>query len=261
MKKMFAAIGRILANLARYTWIAGRLVLQPFAACVGLDLFSEDECEAAVGHIDRALTSAGRAMKPAVRATARAVLPAAGVAARGVGAVATGAAKGVGALALMPLRAVGAVGKSLLGGGGAGGGQSVEQAAAQAAQHAQAQQQRADGQQDARDVVQVLRRVLSARARGAQPDPDHVGRLPASFARYVQSLSVDECERLVAMPTPKLRDRMSGTVPAGIRSPEMIAQAPADELAAKRAARRDEVRERFRARTADDVLADIRMSA
>ena len=133
--------------------------------------------------------------------------------------------------------------------------------AAQAAQQAAAQQQRADDQQDAREVLQHLRRVLSARARGEQPAAEHGCRLPEGVARYVGALTMDECRKLTGMPTVRLRDLLAGKEVQGIRTPDQIASAPADELAARRAATRQAVKKRVSTRGIDDVLARVPQSA
>ncbi len=258
MRNLLAQIGRMLSTVFRWVWVGGKAVLQPVIEAGSFFLFSEPS-----GFYDgpswltRGLESVGRKLEPAARATV-------GLAATGAAAALTGAAgvaRGVGRTGDAVLGLPGRILRGAFGGGG--GGQQPDEAAVaqQAAAQAQQQQTRADNAQDAREVVQHLRRVLSARSRGQVPDAEHVSRLPAAVAAYVAALSPDECGKLIAMPTARLRDLMGGKPVDGIRTPDEIASAPADELAARRAARREEVRARLRARSVDDVLAEVRMTA
>ena len=255
MRSFMASIRRALRSVIRpLYWIsvAGRLVLQPAAALVGLELFTHEEAEAGMEHVGAFCGKAWDVVAEPVQLVGKGLVK--GVV--GVGAAAM-------AVVSAPGRVLGAVSRAAAGGPGP---QPTAAAVGNDAVNAVIDQQRkADDAADARETIQVLRRVLSARARGDRPQPDMVDRLPPRLAAYVSGLTTEECGKLASRPTAALRIILSGRGIEGVRSPEEVAAAqdPAAMLAAKHTAVRDAVKEAIGSRpkptvrSVDDIMAEM----
>lgn len=114
-----------------------------------------------------------------------------------------------------------------------------EQAAATGARRAKFEGVAADTAADERVMLQAVRRVASARARGVRPDPEAVALLRPDVVRYLLALTPEECGRLATSRVPAVRALLdTGVAPEGVRSPsEVAADTPEPEASHPSAAR------------------------
>lgn len=120
-----------------------------------------------------------------------------------------------------------------------------EAAAQRAAQQQEAERQAvADRQAEARELVQAVRSVAAARARGERLDDVALQRLPEPVRDYLLALDRDECAAVAAASVMGLRGVLKGRPLEGVRSPEETRQASTAEVVSEEqlAARRAEVR-------------------
>ena len=268
MRKILAAIGRMLAAMAKWTWIGGRLVLQPFAGCIGMSLFSEEEAVAGLDHV----ATAGRALSKGVGRVASGIAHS-GLsdsvvrAGRGLGQAATG-------LAALPFRAVGAVGRVLMGsgGGGGGGGPSEQAVADQAAQVEEIRQARVAQQRDQSEVLTAMRRCCACKAAGKDSADVDSARLPQELSALMSRMTEREAAIVARTPTRDLQLYLAGKATIeGLRPASDVAagnapapartKSPEHAAAELRARTRAELREQIRSERRAMVANDIGMAA
>ena len=247
MRKLMATIGRMLAAMAKWTWIGGRLVLQPLAACIGMSLFSEEEVQAGWDHVERAAGVVGRGLSAAAR----------GVAHSGIGESLVNTAVGVGKTAVaaatdvlsLPGKVVSAVGSALGGGGTMDPGVAAAQAAAAASQETSASSR----DSELRSIARVLQRVLDARAAGERPSQASLDRLPEGVRAYVMSITEDEVRAATQCGKAVLVQVLAGQGFPGCRAPVDVR---AEEATVRRSQLVSVPDSRLSVRSVDDILGD-----
>ena len=128
---------------------------------------------------------------------------------------------------------------------------AADEASAQRAaqQHESDRQAAADRQSEARELVQAVRSVAAARARGERLDDVALGRLPEGVRDYILALDREECAAVASASVMGLRGVLKGRPPEGVRSPKDIRESTGAEVISEEqvAARRQEVRASARA--------------
>lgn len=232
LRAVAVALGRLVGRVVQTTkWVGGKLVYgtKTLFEWVG-DTAAPAVGNAAMDGLKAAPTMALKAAKIGGWAVASPFIVATEIA--------VGAAK-------LPLRVLGALG------GARQQPQAPQQAAAneavaqRAAQQQEAERQAvADRQSEARELVQAVRSVAAARARGERLDDVKVARLPEGIRDYLLALDKDECGAVAAASVMGLRGILRGKPPEGVRSPKEIREAAGAEVISEEqvAARRAEVR-------------------
>ena len=133
---------------------------------------------------------------------------------------------------------------------------AAEEAAVQkvAQQEEAARQAASDRQAEARELIQAIRNVATAGARGERLDDVAVNRLPEGVRDYLLSLSAEECGVVAAASVTSIRAFSKGRPPEGVRNPKEVREAaeaamrvvPAAEVEARRAERKQQIRQAVR---------------
>ena len=143
-----------------------------------------------------------------------------------------------------------------------------EAAAQRAAQQEESHRQAAaDRQAEARELVQAIRSVATARARGERPDDVGLALLPDGMQDYMMAMDREEAATVAATSVPGLRGLLRGRPPEGVRSPREVQEAaeakvvPVEQVAARREAVRSAARAAMRGERPKQVAdADAIMS-